>query len=255
MIYEVTGTKEIKDLFATSKETMVWSCIQGVMGHLYADSPDNPQSAMAVLGDFCFFAGTPNIELILYKPQWCRQEFIIMTTLASEWFPLIEAAYGEKAKKVSRFAIKKEPNVFDKEKLNALAENVNEGFTLWLIDEELFDYCRKQEWSRDFISQYTDYETYRKLGLGVVAMKNGVPVSGASSYSSYKDGIEIQIDTKKEYRRQGLATACGARLMLECLERGLYPSWDAQNRWSVALAEKLGYHFDYEYTAYEVTGY
>ena len=41
-------------------------------------------------------------------------------------------------------------------------------------------------------------------------------------------------------------------LILECLERGWYPSWDAQNKESVALAEKLGYHFDYEYVAYEV---
>ncbi|MGB4661891.1 MAG: GNAT family N-acetyltransferase, partial [Mobilitalea sp.] len=28
-----------------------------------------------------------------------------------------------------------------------------------------------------------------------------------------------------------------------------------QNKWSVALAEKLGYHFDHEYTAYEIRGY
>lgn len=25
-----------------------------------------------------------------------------------------------------------------------------------------------------------------------------------------------------------------------------------QNKWSVALAEKLGYHFDHEYVAYEI---
>ena len=41
-------------------------------------------------------------------------------------------------------------------------------------------------------------------------------------------------------------------LIVECLKRGKYPSWDAQNLWSVALAEKIGYHFDKEYTAYEV---
>ncbi|MDD6328823.1 MAG: GNAT family N-acetyltransferase, partial [Lachnospiraceae bacterium] len=34
-----------------------------------------------------------------------------------------------------------------------------------------------------------------------------------------------------------------------------YPSWDAQNKWSVGLAEKLGYHFSHEYTAYEINGY
>ncbi len=34
--------------------------------------------------------------------------------------------------------------------------------------------------------------------------------AGASSYSVYKGGIEIEIDTSSEYRRRGLATACGA---------------------------------------------
>lgn len=94
---------------------------------------------------------------------------------------------------------------------------------------------------------------YRKYGLGAVILKDGEPVSGASSYTSYKGGIEIQIDTRKDCRRKGLACICGARLILECMERGWYPSWDAQNQWSVALAEKLGYRFDHAYTAYEVS--
>ena len=86
----------------------------------------------------------------------------------------------------------------------------------------------------------------------MVVTENSHIVSGAASYTRYIEGIEIEIDTKKEYRRQGLATAAGAALILECLDRGLYPSWDAQNLWSVALAEKLGYSFDYEYPVYEV---
>ena len=77
-------------------------------------------------------------------------------------------------------------------------------------------------------------------------------MAGASSYSRYKDGIEIQIDTREEHRRRGLAFACGAKLILECLERNLYPSWDAQNMWSAGLAEKLGYRYSHTYTAYEI---
>ncbi len=80
-------------------------------------------------------------------------------------------------------------------------------------------------------------------------------VAGASSYSSYAGGIEIEIDTREDHRRKGLAYICGARLILECCSRGLYPSWDAQNLQSVALAEKLGYHFDHAYIAYEIWGY
>jgi len=91
-------------------------------------------------------------------------------------------------------------------------------------------------------------------GYPSMRIKDGVPVSGASSYSSYRGGIEIEIDTKEEYRRRGLARICGARLILECLDRGLYPSWDAQNPGSAALAKQLGYRMEGTYTAYEAGG-
>ena len=93
------------------------------------------------------------------------------------------------------------------------------------------------------------------LFRSAVILKDGEPVSGASSYSGYLGGIEIEIDTREDCRRKGLATACGAKLILECLRKGWYPSWDAQNLWSVALAEKLGYHFSHAYTAYEIQGW
>lgn len=255
MICEVKGTMEIEELFDGWQETMITSCLQGVMGHLYADSEQHPKSVMAMLGDFCFYAGAPNRELVAYKPNGCEREFMIMTALLPEWFELIESVYRERAKKVSRYAFKKEPDIFDRDKLSTLTAAIGADYRLQMIDRELFDCCRKQEWSRDFVAQYTDFEQYRRTGLGVVALKDGQPVSGASSYSSYRGGIEIEIDTKAEYRRQGLASACGAKLILECKKRGLYPSWDAQNLWSVALAGKLGYRFDHEYTAYEISGY
>ena len=100
------------------------------------------------------YAGNPSEELVKYKTESCKQDFIIIVPQNASWAELIEKCYGDKAKKVTRYAIKKE------------------------------------------------------------------------------------IDTQEDHRRKGLAYACGAKLILECLEKGLYPSWDAQNKWSVALAEK-----------------
>lgn len=255
MIFVMENPQNAEKLFKDWQETMLWSCLQGVMGEVYGNDKIHPASAAAVIGDFCFFAGKPDKELVAYKPEGCGKDFMILIPRNEAWAALIEACYGEKAKKVTRYAIKKEPDVFSKEKLSEIVEGLSCEYDLKLMDEELFLWCKGQEWCRDWVSQYEDYDEYRKKGLGVVILRDGVPVSGASSYSSYRDGIEIQIDTKREYRRKGLASISGAALILECLERGLYPSWDAQNKESVILAKKLGYHYDHDYTAYEIWGY
>lgn len=251
-IRKITDTDCVRDLFSDWEETLIWSCLQGVMGEIYGGYRDRPVSAMALLGDFCFFTGEVSEELVRFKPELCEQAFVIMVPQNQEWGAAIEAAYGADAKKVTRYAIKKEPGIFDKKYLEQIVSSVPEGYSLQRMDKSLYEKCKSQAWSADLVSLFESCDEYAGKGIGYVITKDGEVVSGASSYSVYKEGIEIEIDTKEEYRRQGFALICGARLILECLGRGLYPSWDAQNKWSVALAEKLGYHFSHEYTAYEV---
>ena len=231
---------------------MIWSALQGIMGKVFGTQKKNPLSAMVVLGDFCFFGGLPDKELVSYRQAWLSKGFLIMVPQNEEWGSLIEDAYKESAKRVVRYALKKEGDIFDRKYLRDLAAGLPEEYELKLIDEKIFRQCQSNEWSRDLVSQFETYEKYQQLGLGVAVLKDDIIVAGASSYTRYREGIEIEIDTRKDHRRKGLASACGARLILECLERSLYPSWDAQNRWSVALAEKLGYHFSHEYKAYEI---
>ena len=255
MVYETINNNYIEELFRDWQETLIWSCQQGVMGHLYVTNEQEPDCVMALMGDFCFFAGKPNRELVSFKPEWCQQDFVIMVPQTEEWAVLIEEIYGGHFRKVERYAIKKEPDVFDREKLQQVVDGISEEYELQMMDEELFFRCKDILWCRDLVSQWNNYEMYQKYGLGVVLLKDGEVVSGASSYSGYIGGIEIEIDTREDYRRKGLAYICGAKLILECLDRKWYPSWDAQNRWSVALAEKLGYHFDHAYVAYEIEGW
>jgi len=106
--------------------------------------------------------------------------------------------------------------------------------------------------TRDFVSSFANKKQYLDLGRGIVILKDDKNVSGASSYTRYKEGIEIEVDTVESERRNHLATIACSALILRCLKENLYPSWDAQNINSVRLAEKLGYEFDYEYIAYEV---
>lgn len=252
VIVELKQPEKAASLFSGWQETMIWSCLQGVMGRIYGDSPIMPSSAVAQLGDFCFFAGEPSREMLLNEAIFHDREFMILVPQTREWADLMEACYGSKASRVTRYAIQKEPGGFNRELLQGIVDGLPHGYQLQMMDEPLFWRCREIPWCRDWVAQYDSYAHYQRYGLGAVILKDGVPVSGASSYSSYRGGIEVEIDTREDYRRRGLACVCGAKLILECLKRGWYPSWDAQNLWSVALAEKLGYHVDHEYAAYEV---
>ena len=255
MIYKLDDNSKAKDLFNDWQDTMVLSCLQNVMGSIYTQDRSEPQSAIAILGAFCFVTGRPLKELVLFKPESFIGDFIIFTPQNKEWEKLIMDCYQDKAKKITRYAMKKEKDVFNKEQLKQAVDNLGSEYTLRMIDEPIYNLCKENDWSYDFVSLYTDYKHFENLGLGVVIMKEDELVSGASSYSRYNGGIEVEIDTKYEYRKKGLAYASASKLILECLDRGLYPSWDAQNKISAALAEKLGYHFSHEYTAIEVVGY
>ena len=235
---------KIAPFFSGWEETLIWSCLQGCMGYAIADNIENPSAAQIVIGDFCFFAGTPSDKLV------AQAAAPIIIPQNKEWGKSIECILGNSVEKSQRYAIKKEPDVFDYEKLTQYTKSLGEAYSLDLFDKGIYDCVIHENWSKDLCSQFADYDDYSKRGIGVAVIYQGKPVSGASSYTVYNGGIEIEIDTKPEFRQRGLATACGAKLILECLHRGLYPSWDAHDLRSVSLAEKLGYHLNYPYTVY-----
>ncbi|MBQ8634180.1 MAG: GNAT family N-acetyltransferase [Lachnospiraceae bacterium] len=257
MIHKITNPLIVEHLFSSWQETCIWSALQGIMGDIYAEDTEKPEAAMVILGDFCFLAGTPNTELVAYKPSTYKKNYIIMVPENDAWSALIENHYKAGAEKNFRYAIKKNAGNFNKEKLEQAVAAVPESLELKMIDEALYNACLSEYWSEDFVSNYKDYAMFKRLGLGAVMVKKdtGEIVAGASSYSTYKDGIEIEIVTREDYRKQGLAYRCASKLILECLKRGLYPSWDARTKISVALAEKLGYEYSHEYVAYEINNY
>lgn len=242
----------IKHLFSDWDETMIWSCLQGCMGRAFSVVGKETKTSMIAIADFCFLAGEPDRELIAYIPQIAKKESIFVVPKEEVWNKYIEEVFGERQKKGERYSIKKK-NDFDIEKLFQYVEKLPKGYVLKKIDEELYNKVLQEEWSKDFCATFSDYKQFEENGVGIVALFGEEIVAGASSYTFYRDGIEIEIDTKELHRRKGLATACGASLILECLKWGKYPSWDAIDLRSVALAEKLGYNKSEAYTTYFVT--
>ena len=246
MIYQLEDTSKVERLFEGWEQTDIYSCLQKVMGNICVTDPEDPQSAVANIGSFAYFAGEPERELVVNK----RDGLVLMVPQNDDWAALIESCYPQ-ALKVTRYALKKDTK-FDTEALKRMAASLPEGYELRQIDAEIYDMCLEVKNFEDFVNVFESKEQYLELGRGIVVMKDGKIVSGASSYSRYREGIELEVDTLDTERRKGLATAACAALILLCLEEGLYPSWDAANRTSIYLAEKLGYEFSHEYIAYVV---
>ena len=246
MVYELNNLSKASHLFDGWQETMIYSCLQGVMGHIYVTDLENPKSALAFVGCFAFYAGEADRKLVENKPKG----FVIMVPQNGAWAELIEECFPD-ARRVTRYAIRKDTK-FDKEALRRNIKQIPSGYELAKIDAKLYEKCLQNPVSVDFVSSFESKDNFLKLGRGIVVLKDGQIVAGASSYTRYNEGIEIEVDTIENERRKHLAMAACSALILWCLEENLYPSWDAQNISSVLLAEKLGYGFDHEYIAYEI---
>ena len=246
MIFRLEDTSRVRDIFAGWEDTCIYSCLQKVMGTILVTDTEASKSAMAYVGCFAFCAGEPDRELLLGKPDG----FFVMVPENEAWCAAIEECFPD-CKRVTRYAIRKDTK-FDRALLEKYRDTLPDGYELRRIDSELYDLCLTNPETADFVSCLESKGQFLDLGRGFVIVKDGCIVSGASSYSRYLEGIEIEVDTVKEERQKGLARVCCAALILQCLSEGLYPSWDAHNPISVHLAETLGYEFSHEYPAYEV---
>lgn len=235
---------------------MIFTCLEGEMGSVWADDAQHPTWAQATLGDFSFFAGDagahgtkPAVAALMEKHPG---GFALAVPRDEAWAQLIADAHKGACKKITRYAFAKSNQVFDQIKLEAYASGLPVGYTMRRLGAPDYGTVMAHEWSHDLCAQYASAEDYAARGMGVGAFMQGELVCGASSYSHHSGGIEIEIDTRKDHRRKGLATACAARLILACLERGWHPSWDAANPQSALLAQKLGYIRTHAYVAFEI---
>ena len=238
----------LRPMFGYTHFTPLRSFLDGCMGRAWADRADSPACARITIGDVNFLAGDPDaecaFELVGHVPSGRDAVGFIFVPENNRWAGLVFKCYGNAARHVTRYALS--CGVFQEDRLAEYAACLPDGYSLEPIGEELYRQCLDSP-MRDLCSLLDSAKDYLRRGIGFAAVKNGRIAGGASSYSVYKGGIEIEVDVGEEHRRLGLATACSARLILECLERGIRPNWDAANPESMHLALKLGYVFSHEY--------
>lgn len=215
------------------------------MGRVWLDAPFKPRGAVMTCGDFLVCAGTPGPSarhLLRVALGSERREWV--ARCPGEWMDALERVAQVKREKRTAFAHDIQP---EDAHLRNLVACGGEEVTFVPVEGEWIPWCRGQEWTRDFVSCFADDEDYARNGLGMLVMRGGEIVAGASSYVAYPGGMEAQVQTREDCYGRGYATVAAAALILEAHGRGLRVTWDAANEASARIAMKLGYRRIGEY--------
>ena len=128
-----------------------------------------------------------------------------------------------------------------------LPENIEipEGYRLAGMDEAAFE---QHPFSHG--ENYPSFTAFQAEGSGAVVYDGNEIVAAASSFLSLEGEIELDVSTKEAHRGKGIAKACIARMLRDCMDRGITVHWDAQNDVSRHMAGKFGFEAETEYSVY-----
>lgn len=233
-------------------DTTSYTVIQGIGGSAWVDNIEQPRTAITLFGDFCILAGEPVgdgvEEQLMEILDSSNKTWSLFVGESEEWIKFFRKSSMFYESERYRLSAKKDS--FDRKLLQGYVDALPSEFMIEPINEKWYDRVLREEWSADLCSNFSSKEEYLEHGVGFVITSGDTHVAGVSTYSYYDKGIEIEIDTKEEYRKKGFATVLGAKMVLACLEKGLYPSWEAANLISAKVAEKLGYKFETPYPVF-----
>ena len=188
---------------------------------------------------FVYLDGEPEEESIARVDSHFRNRPLVCLTEA--WEAQIRARYPDAA-------------VYPRTMMNPacrfiLPENIEipEGYRLAGRDEAAFE---QHPFSHG--ENYPGWEAFRAEGSGAVIYHGEEIAAAASSFLSLDGEVELDVSTKEAHRGKGLAKACIARMLKDCMERGITVHWDAQNDVSRHLGEKFGFEAETGYSVYWV---
>jgi GNAT superfamily N-acetyltransferase len=249
--------KDLTGLFKDFKENYIPDAIlEGEMGQVLVDDIDDPQTAVLAIPDFkvYFFGGDAKNKLV----QEQIKELPIFATVmfgSEGWPEQLKAIHPEKWIVMPRFAFSSDS--LDIKHLKELKDQLLDEYRIEKIDLALAERIRgeKTEVTAEQLFGFDSAEDFLDRGLGYCIFFGEEIVSVGAAGAACKKGIEIQINTSKKHRGKGLATAVGAALIIDCLEQGIDPNWDAATEISAGLAKKLGYAPKGEYLVYVFAKY
>lgn len=227
---------------------LIDSVLEGKIGKAYADSIGQPRVARLDSGSFTMLAGNlavpGTIDLIQCAP------ITYVTPQTNAWRDLLQGEFGSRisAMPFTNFSWRPLQPVY----LAKLIGSIPSTYRLKQIDRPLAGQLPSDMGNKYFLENFHSIEDFLARGIGFCILHQDKIVSAATSFAQSSKAIDIEIETVPDYRRRGLGTIVGAKLVSHCLEQGIEPRWLAANPISEKLALKLGYTQGETYLTYEI---
>jgi GNAT superfamily N-acetyltransferase len=220
--------------------------LEGQMGGAFVDDLEQPAVFKIQVGLFVYLAGDAACpagqELLLSLTS----DLLLMPS-GPGWVEAARAMYGEKLVPFDRYS-------FDSKDLSIAHLTQVCQASPWISRIQRMDRpLVEQLWGRESFIDLSTYDSagdFLQRGVGYYVKEKGTVAGAAYASLVCSRGIEVSLFVEPEHRRQGIATALAASLLLWCLESGLDAHWDAANPESCRLALKLGYQPLGSYLAY-----
>lgn len=244
----------LKPLFRDIPDSMVIAYLQGYMGDGYVDRLPDPSAGLIISGEYSFWAGDAgspaarDLAESLFDLADGNQSTAIYAEDTPAWRDLLLTVGKNHPTEMPRYRIAQRDYVFNRPTLQSLIDALPSGYELRPFDRALYEEAMAEDWSREFCETFASAEEYLAKGYGFAVVRDGRLAAGASSMTVYDGGLEVQVATREEHRGRGLALASAAALLLESMERGVRPCWDAATLASRHMAIKLGYEYLGEYS-------
>ena len=217
-------------------DTAIDCAVEGQLGRVLVDAVDAPTAFALTVGPFWYFAGDvmgPGAaDLLSAFPR-----FGLMMPSLSGWLEAARALHGSAWRVFPRYRFS--ADTLSRSHLTGML--AGSAHHVSVLDPSATALLSAGPEPLLDLADFDSADDFLARSFGFAAFDGDRPMGLAYASLICSHSIEVSVFVDEPYRRRGLATAVSAALLLESLDRGLRPNWDAANRESCALAQKLGY--------------
>ena len=247
----IDGCREpYRHRFGWCRDSMVISYFDGIMGEGYVSG----ENVFIRSGDYLYLAGAPaeGRDIAGYIRKKMNESAVIIPE-DIRWEQELGACVLN-LERVKRFHTRLPEGGLDRDLLESAASLTGcECVRLVRAGKREYEDLAACGWENSFVSNFKGREDFLENGFAFCVYAGEELASAASTFGYYSGGYELQIATDPKFRRRGYALTASAAFLLECLDRGKRPHWDAANMTSVRIAQRLGFEYDGEYEALTVS--